>query len=74
MVPEVEYLFISKWLVIFFFMDNIVALFKPQHQTKFMEVMAHLTNKYELHNLGELKWFLSIHIVQDYMKKKLWLS
>ena len=32
MVSEVECLFMSKWLVIFFFMDNIVALFKSQHQ------------------------------------------
>ena len=63
MVPEVECLFMSKWLVIFFFMDDIVALFKPQHQPKFTEFMTHLTSKYELCDLGELKWFLGIHVV-----------
>ena len=44
-------------------MDDIVVLFKPQHQTKFMEFMTYLTSKYELHDFGELKWFLSIHVV-----------
>ena len=63
MVPEVECLFMSKWLVIFFFMDNIVALFKPQHQTKFTEFITYLTSKYELHDFAELKWFLSIHVI-----------
>ena len=63
MVPEVECLFISKWLVIFFFMDDIVALFKPQHQPKFTEFMTRLTSKYELRDLGELKWFLGIHVI-----------
>ena len=53
----------SKWLVIFFFMDDIVALFKPQHQPKFTEFMTHLTSKYELCDFGELKWFLGIHVV-----------
>ena len=74
MVPEVECLFMSKWLVVFFFVDNIVALFKSQHQPKVMKFMTCLTSKYKLHDLGELKWFLSIHIIQDHMKKKLWLS
>ena len=63
MVPEVECLFMSKWLIIFFFVDDIVALFKPQHWTKFMEFVACLTSKYKLHDLGELKWFLGIHVV-----------
>ena len=74
MVPEVECLFMSKWLVIFFFIDDIMALFKLQHQTKFTEFMTHLTNKYKLCDFGELKWFLGIYVIQDYMKKKLWLS
>ena len=74
MVPEVECLFMSKWLVIFFFMDDIVALFKPQHQPKFTEFMTCLTSKYKLRDLGELKWFLGIHVIQDHTKKKLWLS
>ena len=74
MVPEVECLFMSKWLVIFFFVDDIVALFKPQHQPKFTEFMTHLTSKYELCDLGELKWFLGIRVVRDHTKKKLWLS
>ena len=63
MVPEVECLFMSKWLVIFFFMDNIVSLFKSQHQPKFMEFMTCLTSKYELCDLEELKWFLGIYVV-----------
>ena len=61
-------------LVIFFFVDNIVALFKLQHQPKFTEFVTCLTSKYKLHDLGELKWFLGIHVIQDQTKKKLWLS
>ena len=54
--------------------NNIVALFKSQHQPKFMEFMTCLTSKYELCDLGELKWFLGICVVQNCTKKKLWLS
>ena len=44
-------------------MDDIMALFKLQHQPKFMEFMICLTSKYELHDFGELKWFLGIHVI-----------
>ena len=36
--------------------------------------MTYLISKYELCDLGELKWFLGIYVVQDHTKKKLWLS
>ena len=64
----------SKWLVIFFFVDDIMALFKPQHWTKFADFTAKLKDRYGLRDLGELKWFLGIHVVRDRTEKKLWLS
>ena len=56
--------------MIFFFVDDIVALFKPQHQTKFADFTAKLKDRYKLQDLGELKWFLGICVVRDYTEKK----
>ena len=51
MMPEVECLFMSKWLIIFFFVDDIVALF--------VTVLAQLHTWHESHTLLES----SVHIV-----------
>ena len=33
-----------------------------------------MQKRYQLNILGELKWFLGIHVLRDRLQKKLWLS
>jgi hypothetical protein len=72
-VPEHECLFANDWLLVFFYVDDITALHHQQHHAKFLAFKQDLLHRYEMHDLGELKWFLGIHIVRDRTNCKLWL-
>ena len=37
-------------------------------------IKAKLSEKYEMRDLGELRWFLNIRVVRDRQQRKLWLS
>ncbi len=68
-----ECLFANDWLVVFFYVDDITVLFHCQHHAKFLAFKEELMRRYEMHDLGDLKWFLGIRIVRDRDARKLWL-
>ena len=64
-VAEVDCLFINSYMLLFFFVDDIVMLFDWQHLKKINEFQVKFFNIYEMRYLGNLEWFLGIWISRD---------
>ena len=65
--------FTNSWLTVFFFVDDIVLLYRARHQDAADEFIVKLKSQYEMKDLGELKWFLGIRVLRDRAARKLWL-
>src|ERR1700712_248158 len=72
-VPECACLFTSDKLVVFFYVDDICVLCHPRNRDAYYEFRATLSRKYEMRDMGEMKWFLGIRVVRDRTQRKLWL-
>lgn len=73
-VAGLHCLFTNDYMLLFFFVDNIVVLFDRQYTKQLDELQAKLFDAYEMRYLGELDWFLSIRISSDIEKTRhLWL-
>jgi len=72
-VDDEACLFVSPWLVVFFYVDDIVAIYDKQHFNKFQEFVTALKAQIDIKELGEMKWFLGIRITRDRSRHKLWL-
>ena len=57
----------------FFYVDDIIVMFRKESQARFEQVKRGLFQAYEMKDLGELKWFLGIQIIRDHLNRKLWL-
>ena len=72
-VPGEPCLFTNEWLIIFFYVDDIVALCHTKHLPHLERFEKSLMARYETRSLGELNWFLGIRIIWDRSKRKVWL-
>jgi hypothetical protein len=72
-VPGSECCFLSDHLIIFFYMDDIVVLYRRSAEAKFRNFCAALLARYEMRELGNLKWFLNICVKRNRSELKLWL-
>jgi Reverse transcriptase (RNA-dependent DNA polymerase) len=66
-------LFTNNWLILFFYVDDIVVLCRKEHLPRLDEFEKRLEARYEIRSLGDLNWFLGIRIVRDRQVKKVWL-
>ena len=62
-VPGEPCLFVNAWLIVFFYVDDIVALCRKKHLYYLDEFEKNLRARYEIRALGELNWFLGVRIV-----------
>jgi hypothetical protein len=58
-------LFTNEKLIVFFYVDDIVVLVRPEDLEAHEEFERALTNRYEIRCLGKLSWFLGIRVVHD---------
>jgi len=72
-VPGEPCLFTNKWLIVFFYVDDIVVLCHTKHLSHLERFEKDLMARYETRSLGELSWFLGIWILRDRSKRKVWL-
>ena len=47
-------------ILVFFYVDDIIMMFRKEHQARFDQIKQGLFNAYEMKDLGELRWFLGI--------------
>jgi uncharacterized membrane protein len=59
-VPRTNCLFVNKWLILIFYVDDILAVYAPKHKARMDEFESKLMNKYEIWKLGEVEHFLGI--------------
>jgi hypothetical protein len=71
--PEEPCLFTNDWLTVFFFVDDIVLLHRPRYKENADEFVTKIRARFDMKDLGELKWFLGIRILRDRAAHKLWL-
>jgi hypothetical protein len=55
----------ARRVLVFFYVDDIVLLYHRDDAAKAQEVLAKMEKAYELHDLGDCKWFLGVRIVRD---------
>lgn len=73
-VPQEPCVMLNGGVVVFFYVDDIVFCYRKKDEEKTKGLINALKQEYEMNILGELKWFLGIHVLRDRRQKKLWLS
>ena len=71
---ETPCVFTSDKLIVFFFVDDICVIYHPSNRQAYEAFRTGLLTEYNLHELGDIKWFLGIRIIRDRHQRKLWLS
>src|SRR6266568_8240536 len=61
-------------IVVFFYIDDIIFYYKKTDKKKAQKAIKELSKEYQMSTLGELKWFLGIHVLRDCSQRLLWLS
>jgi hypothetical protein len=56
-------LFTNDWLIVFFYVDDIVTLCCKEHLPRLETFEKDLMARYEIWSLGELSWFLGIRVI-----------
>jgi hypothetical protein len=64
----------NNWLIVFFFVDDIVLMFRPEDNDRAMKFKTDLMRQFELKDLGPLKWFLGMRITRNETMRKIWLT
>jgi hypothetical protein len=72
-IPESQCLFTNGRIIVFFYVDDVVIVYHPNHQAEYQQFREALLSRYEFKELGDLKWFLGIRIIRDRTLNKLWL-
>ncbi len=67
-------LFSNGWLIVFFYVDDLIALYHKRDQEKFNAFHEYINREIKLRDLGEVSWFLGVRVTRDRAAKKLWLS
>jgi hypothetical protein len=66
-------LFTNGWMLIFFYVDDIVCCCRTEHLSRMNAIIEALCRRYEMRNMGELNWFLGIRVIRDRPNRRLWL-
>jgi hypothetical protein len=61
-------------IIYFFYVDDIVFAYRKKDAGSVTEAVTEIWKHFKLKTIGELKWFLGIHIFRDRPKRSLWLS
>lgn len=72
-VAGVECLFTNAFMLLFFFIDDIVVLFDQQYTAQVDNFQTRFFDAYEMRFLEELEWFPGIRISRNRETGQLWL-
>jgi hypothetical protein len=59
----------ERKLLVLFYVDDIVILYHKNDEGKAEELIDGMKKAYELHELGDCKWFLGVRVVRDREKQ-----
>ncbi|KAJ3454754.1 hypothetical protein MRS44_013354 [Fusarium solani] len=66
--------FLGDRLLVFFYVDDIVILYRRMDRKKADEFIEQLKKQFNIHDLGELRWFLGTRVIRDRNQRLIWLS
>ena len=72
-VPGVNCLFHNKYLLVLFYVDDIIVTYHDRDVMKANEFEKKLMDTYQTRPLGEINYFLGIRVVRDEVLRKVWL-
>jgi hypothetical protein len=72
-ISEVNCLFVNDWLILFFYVDDIMTICMKKNVNRMRFFKKLLMKRFEMRILRELKWFLEIRITRDRANRKIWL-
>jgi hypothetical protein len=55
-------LWMNNRIILFFYVDDIIILYHPDYQEDFKKLEQQLIKLYNLRQIGNVKWFLSIRV------------
>jgi hypothetical protein len=61
-------------IICFFYEDDIVFAYRKKDAKHITGAITEMRKYFKLNVIGELKWFLGIHIFRNRLKRSLWLS
>ncbi len=64
-VNSIECLFVNKFIVLFFFVDNIAVIYEQHNSKKVDKFQAKFFKAYDMRYLGKVEWFLGIRITRN---------
>ena len=73
-VPQEPCIMKRGGIICFFYVDDIVFAYRKKDTGAVTEAVTEMRKYFKLKIIGELKWFLGIHIFRDRPKRSLWLS
>lgn len=59
--------------IVFFYVDDIIFLFKASNKPKVYTTLAELQSRYQLRILPKGNWFLGIRIIRNRSTRQIWL-
>jgi hypothetical protein len=66
-------IFNNTALTVFFYVDDIVILYRQSSSNAADRLIQGLKEAYDMEDLGDLRWFLGIRVLRDRPARKLWL-
>src|SRR4051812_29615786 len=65
---------IKGGIICFFFVNDVVFTFRKRDTEAVNHITSSLKKHFTITEMGDLKWFLGMHIFRDRSKHSLWLS
>lgn len=66
--------FTNGWLIVFFFVDDIIRMYRKSDRAAAAAFAKELDGRYKMKDEPHVRWFLGIRILRDRSTKKLWLN
>ena len=73
-VPDEPCIMINDWLIVFFFVDDIIYVYRAIDEPRADDFRTKLMQRFEIRDLGEATWFLGMKITRNRPQRKLWIS
>jgi hypothetical protein len=73
-VPHKPYCFINQSIILFFYMDNIIIIFRNKDYTKIDKLIKNLKKHYNISGGNLAQWFLGMEILRDLPLGHIWLG
>ncbi|RYP34796.1 hypothetical protein DL768_011035 [Monosporascus sp. mg162] len=73
-VPQEPCVMMKGDILVFFFVDDIVLGYRKKKEKEVRETITDLKKRFKISELGELKWFLGIHVLRRRIDRSIWLS